>query len=330
MAQGLFYPGSILSLHRSAAQRLISAGNGDAALLYLCLLGDRDGAALKWDAPRLEAARSALVTLKLLAEDTPVTPAPAPKLEDDTPPDYSTQDITQALQSSGFQALVPEVERRLGKMLSPADLKSLYFIFDYLALPAEVILLLLGWCIQQQEQTHPGRRPTLPQLKREAARWQKAGVRDLDSAEEYLQRRTRLNTRGREILHLLDRGGRPPVPKEETFLDAWSQLPFPDETLKLAYERTLFHVGKFNWNYMNGILLSWHKQDLHTPEAIQAAEERAAPAPGLRHPGGKGGRGTPSPTDPQGETPIHAGDVEQLQADQWTPDNSKEDKHGIQ
>ena len=83
----LFYPGSILSLHRSAAQRLIASGSGDAALLYLCLLGDRDGAALKWDAARLEAARAALVSLKLLGEDTPVTAAPAPKLEDDTPPD---------------------------------------------------------------------------------------------------------------------------------------------------------------------------------------------------------------------------------------------------
>lgn len=319
----LFYPGSILSLHRSAAQRLISAGNGDAALLYLCLLGDRDGAALKWDAPRLEAARTALVSLKLLAADTPVAPAPAPKLEDNTPPDYSTQDITQALQGGDFQALVPEVERRLGKLLSPADLKSLYFIYDYLALPAEVILLLLGWCIQQEEEKHPGRRPTLPQMKREASRWQKAGACDLDSAEAYLQRRSRLNTRGREILHLLGRGDRPAVPKEEVFLDSWSQLPFPDETLTLAYERTLFHVGKFNWSYMNGILLSWHKQGLHTPEAILASEERSTPRVSARPTGPK----APSPTDPQGETPIDTGDI-RLQADQWTPE--KEVSHGIQ
>jgi len=317
----LFYPGSILSLHRSAAQRLIASGSGDAALLYLCLLGDRDGAALKWDAARLEAARAALVSLKLLGEDTPVTAAPAPKLEDDTPPDYSTQDITQALQGGGFQALVPEVERRLGKLLSPADLKSLYFIYDYLALPAEVILLLLGWCIQQQEEKNPGRRPTLPQLKREAGRWQKAGVHDLDSAETYIQQRSRLNTRGREILHLLGRGDRPPVPKEEVFLDRWSQLPFPDETFTLACERTLFHVWKFIWIYMNGILLSWHKQGLHTPEAILASEERPR-----SNPRGGGGK-TPSPTDPQGETPIDAKDVV-LQADQWTPE--KEETHGIQ
>ena len=99
-------------------------------------------------------------------------------------------------------------------------------------------------------------------------------------------------------------------------MDRWSQLPFT-----LACERTLFHVGKFNWSYMNGILLSWHKQGLHTPEAILASEERPR-----SNPRGGGGK-TPSPTDPQGETPIDAKDVV-LQADQWTPE--KEETHGIQ
>ena len=62
MATGLFLPGNILSLHRKAADRLLAADNGDAALLYLCLLAGKDGSSLKWDAPRLEAAHKALIT----------------------------------------------------------------------------------------------------------------------------------------------------------------------------------------------------------------------------------------------------------------------------
>ena len=52
-----------------------------------------------------------------------------------------------------------------------------------------------------------------------------------------------------------------------------------------------------------------------------ASEERPR-----SNPRGGGGK-TPSPTDPQGETPIDAKDVV-LQADQWTPE--KEETHGIQ
>ena len=68
----LLLPGDILSMTARAADRLMGAGNGDAALLYLWLLrrGGRlepEAArrALKWDVPRLEAALSALVGLGL-------------------------------------------------------------------------------------------------------------------------------------------------------------------------------------------------------------------------------------------------------------------------
>ena len=66
----LLLPGDILSMTARAADRLMGAGNGDAALLYLWLLrrGGRlepEAArrALKWDVPRLEAALSALVLI---------------------------------------------------------------------------------------------------------------------------------------------------------------------------------------------------------------------------------------------------------------------------
>ena len=36
-----------------------------------------------------------------------------------------------------------EVERRLGKKLSANDLRSLYTLYDHLALPAEVVLMLV-------------------------------------------------------------------------------------------------------------------------------------------------------------------------------------------
>lgn len=328
MAKGLFYPGSILSLHRKAADRLIASGNGDAALLYLCLLGDRDAAALKWDSQRLENARSTLLSLQLVGEDTPITAPPTQKLEDNTPPDYNTQDITQALQDGGsFAMLVPAVEKALGKLLSPADLKTLYSIYDYLALPVEVILLLVGFCTEEAGEKHPGRKPTLPQIKREAARWQKAGVTDLDSADAYLRRRQRLNSRGMEILALLGRGDRKPVPREETYLDAWSQMGFPDEVLTLAYERTVFHVGEFRWSYMNGILTSWQRQGLYTAEAVQAAEGQrgpkfnkpAAPAPAAASPSSPGGAN------------ISTDDIDRMiQAAQWAAAQGKENPNGIQ
>ena len=280
MATGLFLPGNILSLHRKAADRLLAADNGDAALLYLCLLAGKDGSALKWEAARLESAHKALITMKLADPDQPVTPEPTRKLEDDRPPDYTTQDVAAALQNgSGFAGLVPEVEKLLGKVLSPADLKTLYLLTDYYALPPEVILTLVGWCAEKTAKKYgPGRKPTMPQIKREGQKWYKAGVTSLDAADAYLHRQQQLGARGMEILEIVNIHGRGPVPREEEYLTAWISMDFPDEVLRLAYERTVFQTGEFRWAYMNSILKSWDQQGLKTVAAIEAGEPRRKPS----------------------------------------------------
>ena len=128
----LLLPGNIISMDARAADRLTACGNGDAALLYLWLLrhgGVLDPAqarkGLKWDGQRLEEASAALVNLGLSDGKTQAEapPIPAPQ----GPPDYTAADITREIEdtTSTFPGLVNEVQRRLGKVLSTADLKSL-------------------------------------------------------------------------------------------------------------------------------------------------------------------------------------------------------------
>lgn len=291
MAKDLLFPGNILSLHRKAAEKLMKEGNGDAALLYLCLAAGRDSGALPWGPQRVEDAQNALVQMGLIHSDTPVQPQRPVKLEDDRPPEYTTQDITLALQNGGgFQALVPAVEKLLGKVLSPADLKILYTMFDYLALPPEVILTLTGWCVEQAKKKGPGRKPTLVQIRREAYKWQKAGVDTLEAADAHLHRLSRLNSRGTQIIQLLFGESRAPVPKEAEFLDRWIQLGFSDELLLLAKDRTIYHLQEFKWTYMNGILNRWHQQGLTTVEAVEA-DERKARRPNYARPAQTQGQG---------------------------------------
>ncbi len=279
MPTDLFSPGTILALHRKAADRLLAADNGDAALLYLCLLAEKDGTSLKWDAPRLEAAHKALIDMKLVKPSQPVLSEPARKLEDDRPPDYTSEDIAAALQSgSGFAGLVPEVESLLGKFLSPADLKSLYLLADFYALPPEVILTLVGWCAEKTAKKYgAGRKPTMPQIKREGQKWYKAGVTTLDAADAYLRRQQLLGARGVEILAILGIRDRGPVSREEEYLSEWIPMGFPDDVLRLAYERTVFQTGEFRWAYMNSILKSWDQQGLKTVAAIESGEPRRRP-----------------------------------------------------
>ena len=46
MAKDLLLPGNIIGLHRKAVEKLSKSGNGDAALLYLCLAAGQTSGAL--------------------------------------------------------------------------------------------------------------------------------------------------------------------------------------------------------------------------------------------------------------------------------------------
>ncbi len=280
MPKDLLFPGTILSLHRKAVDTLLTAADSDAALLYLCLAAEKNSSILKWNPARLEAAQTALITLKLIDAETPVRPEPPQKLQVEAPPDYDRTDITLALQNEkGFAALLPEVERLLGKALSPFELKLLFTIYDYLGLPPEVILVLVGWCVEEATQKYgAGRRPTLTSIKNEAHRWQRAGVDSLDTADAHVRRLTEESNRSMQIMELVGIRGRRPVEGERNYLKQWINLQFTDDVLQLAYEKTLFQLQKFSWSYMNSILTSWKKQGLTTVREIEAGENKRKPS----------------------------------------------------
>ena len=268
--------GQVVSLSAQAADQLIARGEGDAALLCLALLrhGDTEKArkALRWSGERAERAWAVLASLGLVADAVAPKAVPAP-LEPEGPPDYLRADILNAMEEGPFQNLYHAVERKLGKKLSDTDLKSLYEIFDFLALPAEVILVLVTWCIEQfQEKYGAGKMPKMPLIKKTAYAWQRQGVDTVEAAEEYLKKQTRLRQREREILPLLDIVGRMPLDKEREYINNWVEMGFPNDAIRLAYEKTVWKKQSMNWPYMNSILKSWHGKGLHTVNEIQAGD----------------------------------------------------------
>ena len=273
MSQFDLLPDSILSLSGKAADRLLSLGDGDAALLYLHILRRGGTAVPGWSEARVRAAGDKLSAAKLIS--TPVEPAPAPAREtEELPPEDSLADVTAALAGEpSFSALADEVERRLGKKLSTPDLKTLFTLYDHLALPPEVILLIVGWCLREVERKYgPGRKPFLSQIRREAFRWAREGVDTAEQAEAYLKKLLSARTREGELARLLDLPNRPLVEREQKYLAAWTEMGFDNEALRLAYEKTVMGTASksMDWRYMNGILRRWHEKGLHTVAQIQS------------------------------------------------------------
>ena len=295
-------PGSIVAMSDQAADRLLRLDNGDAALLYLHLLRHGDVANLKWEPARLDRAHAALKTVGMAPD---IAPAPDVPVENPaSPPEYQTEDIVAVLgdPASSFPSLCNEVERQLGKKLNTIELKSLFTLYDHLALPVEVILLLVSWCGEETQRKYgPGKKPTMTTIRKEGFVWARKGVDTLERADAHIQRMTSLHSRENEVLRLLEISPRPLVEREKTYIAAWDEMGFDNEALRMAYERTVLKKQSMDWTYMNGILRRWHEKGLHTAASITAADRDFRPR-----------GGTPVTTPAYSDTNPQQDDSEQL------------------
>ena len=275
-------PDEPVTLSAQAAKRLLDRGDGDAALLYIALLrrhGDVPprslAGELRWDRARIEAAESVLRDLGLIAPQAP------PAEPADEPPAYRQDEVAEKLEESGeFRRLTAEVERKLGKRLTTADLSVLLGLYDYLGLPSDVIYLLVCHCAERTAARFgPGRKPTLRQIEREGYAWARRGIDTQAAAAGYLRDYGRKQEAVPAYMRALCLGDRPPVREEERYLLQWLEWGFPPEAAALAYEKTVLKCREFKWSYCNGILRRWHEAGLHTVDEIEAKDRRPGTAP---------------------------------------------------
>lgn len=272
-------------LTADAVERLIRAGSGDAALLYLELQRLASGVTaqqlmqrLRWSQLRLNNAESELQKMGLLPSATERKPLDPP----DEKPVYTTADITGMLQEDeGFRLLVPQTEEKLGKKLKTADLQILAGLYDDLGLPADVIFLLVSHCVSRAQQRYgPGRRPTMRQVEKEGYYWARLGLFDQDSAAAYLKNRARQQEQLGAYMQVLGLGTRRPVESEERYIRSWIDKGFTHEAVALAYDRTVFYKKELNWRYLNGILRRWDEQGWHSAEEVQRGNDKKKPESG--------------------------------------------------
>ena len=276
-----------LSIPAGELEQIIAAHDGDVALLWLCLRRD-PGATLE-DAARLLCRTKAQMDEALeklqrmgLAEKPPAPvkaqPAQSIKLPpaDETPP-YTVRDIAARSRSDPrFADLVTEAQRALGHVLNTNDIKILFSLYDYLALPPEVIMMLLNYCVGLYPTGSP---PSMRQIEKEGYVWANREILTIEQAEEYIaesaKRREKLN-QAAKTLGITDRKL---SPSEKEYITSWLEMGFDDELLAIALDRTIIKTGGRKWKYMNSILKSWHEKGLHTPADVRDKD--------ARRPGGK-------------------------------------------
>ena len=259
-------------LTKENIRRLLAAGNGDSALLYLCRAAEFSDVATGFSEPRLETAAALLRQLGLDERMYPKFLQPAEL------PEYSEDDVRRQMElpRSGFRKLVGEVQRCLGKVLNVEELKILLSMVEYLGLTAEVVNILVHYCVERNRTRGAGRMPSMRMVEKEAYRWADAQIDSVEKAAAFMQNQNTRNARMEELCRLLGISGRRLAPPEERYLQSWLDMGFEDDAISLAYEKTCENTGGLTWKYMSRILESWNSQGLYTVSQIKAHDRKPA------------------------------------------------------
>ena len=261
-----------LTIQKADMQKLLSAANPDAALLYLYLHSgnqpEQAGQALRLNESRITNALALLQQLGLWEENRRGFVA-------GERPTYTEKDVVQAMDTDrDFKSLFGEVQRLLGRTLNTEEMKIILLIVRYLGLPNEVISLLIHYCKMRNQQRGNPRNPSLRTIEKEAFAWAERGLETIESATAFIQAQNMRNSQIGQIMQLLQIRGRHLTPGEEKYANSWLEAGFDMDAIALAYERTCLNTGNMNWTYMNKILTRWQEAGLLTAEQIKTGDRK--------------------------------------------------------
>jgi DnaD/phage-associated family protein len=152
----------------------------------------------------------------------------------------------------------------LGKTISGRDMETIYWFYSDLKMPAEVILLLLEYCVSKGKNR-------MSYIEKVAVSWTEMGLTTAENVALYLEseeQKTGFLYSIRKIMGIADRSL---SQIEEKYLTKWhDELLMSEEMIALAYEYCIIQTAKLSFPYMDKIITRWSKEGITT---ITAAEE---------------------------------------------------------
>jgi DnaD/phage-associated family protein len=178
--------------------------------------------------------------------------------------DYSPMEI-EAIASKDKQLmyLFKLTERLLAKPLTHGEMTMITWFYDWLKLPAEVIEVLLDYCISNNK--------GMRYIEKVAIDWENNGFTTAQEAEAHLKM---INNEYRDIMKAFGHTRRDPNPKEMAYMRKWlKELGMPAELVKEACEKTVLSIGQPKFTYADAIIVSWHEAEVRTLDEVKALDD---------------------------------------------------------
>lgn len=176
--------------------------------------------------------------------------------------------VANRLKDKSIATLMDEASIALGKMLSQPDMSTLITLHDTDGLPVEVIIMLIGHCVDIGK-------GNMRYIEKTGIAWANDGVDTVELADEKIKSYSASTSAWNTVATVFGmRLSGTPTKKQLEFAARWlNEWLFSESMLRLAYERCVDAKGETNLSYINGILKRWHDQKLRTTEDVIKHDE---------------------------------------------------------
>lgn len=148
------------------------------------------------------------------------------------------------------------------------DLNSLYYLYNYVSLPADLICAIIEYCVENDKKSLHYLVKTALSLYEE---------NEIDTEEkftEYMRLRRKVTDSVSKLREMLGIGSRAFTSNEKQYVERWfAERMFSFELVAYAYDITVDKIGKFNFKYANSILERWFSEGVTTRERAEKEEE---------------------------------------------------------
>lgn len=203
------------------------------------------------------ATATAVVSATAITEKAEETPAE--KTDPYKKPSYSADQLSAFKNKENIRQLFFIAESYMGRQLSVSDMKSILYLSDCLHFSDDLIDYLLQYCVDRGKKD-------FKYIEAVALNWAQSGVTTPKQAEKFAAKYDK------SVYTIMKELGKnnTPTKKELEYIIRWTkEYGFSQDIIAIACERTVLATDSHRFEYAEGILSNWKKEDVHHKADIQ-------------------------------------------------------------
>ena len=174
--------------------------------------------------------------------------------------------LLEALNKTSTKDMLNDIERLLGRPLSPKEMTTYLSWQDEFNFSSELILILLEYCVSRGKSDYR-------YIEKVAIAWHDMNITTIDDAQNYIKKTEDKWVKIRHILNYLGIKNPELMKPQEEMLEKWIiDYAFPLEVIEKACNICFQRLNRSDFKYIDGILSSWNKSKLKTLDDIEKKE----------------------------------------------------------